>query len=43
VVTSHRGTVEAVGHPGLGARFKLRLPETTVTEVVAAGQEVAMP
>ncbi|OLR92727.1 two-component sensor histidine kinase [Actinokineospora bangkokensis] len=27
VVTSHRGTVEAVGHPGAGARFTLRFPE----------------
>ncbi|GAA3463908.1 HAMP domain-containing sensor histidine kinase [Saccharothrix longispora] len=26
VVTSHGGTVEAVGHPGRGARFTLRLP-----------------
>jgi two-component system, OmpR family, sensor kinase len=32
VVTSHRGTVEAIGHPGHGARFTLRLPETTTTE-----------
>jgi signal transduction histidine kinase len=27
VVTSHNGTIEAVGHPGRGARFTLRLPE----------------
>jgi two-component system OmpR family sensor kinase len=33
VVTSHRGTVEAVGHPGHGARFTLRLPETTPSAV----------
>lgn len=26
IVTSHGGTVEAVGHPGQGARFTLRLP-----------------
>jgi two-component system, OmpR family, sensor kinase len=28
VVTSHRGTVEAVGDPGHGARFTIRLPES---------------
>jgi two-component system OmpR family sensor kinase len=42
-VTSHRGTVEAVGHPGRGARFTLRLPETTLPagsgQVVSAGAE----
>ncbi|MFD7816839.1 sensor histidine kinase [Streptomyces sp. NPDC059785] len=27
VVTSHRGTVAATGHPGRGARFTIRLPE----------------
>ncbi|TDP94993.1 sensor histidine kinase [Labedaea rhizosphaerae] len=27
VVTSHNGTIEAVGHPGRGASFTLRLPE----------------
>jgi two-component system, OmpR family, sensor kinase len=35
VVTSHRGTIEAVGHPGRGARFTVRLPAATaaVSEV----------
>jgi two-component system OmpR family sensor kinase len=28
VVVSHRGTVEAVGEPGRGATFTIRLPET---------------
>jgi signal transduction histidine kinase len=32
VVTSHRGTVEAVGHPGRGARFTIRLPESRLPE-----------
>jgi signal transduction histidine kinase len=32
VVTSHRGTVEAVGHPGHGARFTIRLPESRLPE-----------
>ncbi|GAB3440349.1 sensor histidine kinase [Actinophytocola sediminis] len=27
VVTSHGGTIRAVGHPGRGARFTMRLPE----------------
>ncbi|MFV2083807.1 sensor histidine kinase [Micromonospora sp. LOL_021] len=26
VVTAHRGTIEATGHPGAGARFTVRLP-----------------
>ncbi|MDG4763181.1 HAMP domain-containing sensor histidine kinase [Solwaraspora sp. WMMD406] len=26
VVTAHRGTIEAIGHPGVGARFTVRLP-----------------
>jgi two-component system, OmpR family, sensor kinase len=33
VVTSHGGTIEAVGHPGHGARFTLRLPATTAAVV----------
>lgn len=28
VVTSHHGTIEAVGHPGRGASFTVRLPTT---------------
>ncbi|MFD0206491.1 MULTISPECIES: sensor histidine kinase [Saccharothrix] len=31
IVTSHGGTVEAVGHPGQGARFTLRLPPAATT------------
>lgn len=33
IVTGHGGTVEAVGHPGEGARFTLRLPAATPTAV----------
>ncbi|XVS61213.1 sensor histidine kinase [Actinosynnema sp. CA-299493] len=42
VVTGHGGTVEAVGHPGQGARFTLRLPaasttDTATDEVISTG------
>jgi two-component system, OmpR family, sensor kinase len=42
VVTGHGGTVEAVGHPGRGARFTLRLPAAPAGAgvVVDAGREV---
>lgn len=36
VVTRHGGTVEAVGHPGEGARFTLRLPAAAGAGVGAA-------
>ncbi|MDG4774177.1 HAMP domain-containing sensor histidine kinase [Solwaraspora sp. WMMD792] len=30
VVTAHRGTIEAAGHPGAGAKFTVRLPAAAV-------------
>jgi signal transduction histidine kinase len=40
VVTGHGGTVEAVGHPGRGARFVLRLP---AADPAAAANPAADP
>lgn len=39
VVTSHGGTVEAVGRPGRGARFTLRLPAADPTGADALADE----
>ncbi|MGW7518624.1 sensor histidine kinase [Streptomyces sp. NPDC054796] len=36
VVTRHRGTVAATGHPGRGARFTIQLPEYAPLPVVPA-------
>lgn len=41
VVTSHRGTIEALGHPGRGARFTLRLPAATTTAVSEVDEGVS--
>lgn len=39
VVTRHGGTVEAISHPGRGARFTLRLPAADPGVVAGAGAE----
>ncbi|MEU4767331.1 HAMP domain-containing sensor histidine kinase [Actinosynnema sp. NPDC023794] len=45
VVTGHGGTVEAVGHPGEGARFTLRLPaaDTTASPTATADAVTGKP
>ncbi|WP_433260603.1 sensor histidine kinase [Actinosynnema sp. CS-041913] len=43
VVTSHGGTVEAIGYPGRGARFTLRLPAAEPDSEVVAGSGVDVP
>ncbi|ROP42487.1 sensor histidine kinase [Saccharothrix texasensis] len=40
VVTGHGGTVEAVGHPGQGARFTLRLPAAPDTAGAATDEAI---
>ena len=43
VVTSHGGTVEAVGHPGEGARFTLRLPAADLATATDADAVTSKP